>query len=126
MKKVTPFIDQVKVLSQVFSEQDDMIKELKKVMTQSEARQINLMEATFKRNIDQATSKFLQRIDSLEIQIAASGKQDEKLTSRQSSVEKFSLLNGSENLLPSLPDNKRLGAAFVRRINVAETPQSSN
>ena len=71
MKKVTPFIDQVKVLSQVFSEQDDMIKELKKAMTQSEARQINLMEATFKRNIDQATSKFLQRIDSLEIQIAA-------------------------------------------------------
>ena len=38
MKKVTPFIDQVKVLSEVFSEQDDMIKELKKAMTQSEAR----------------------------------------------------------------------------------------
>ena len=67
IKKVTPFIDQVKVLSEVFSEQDEMIKELKKTMTQSDARQINLMEATFKRNIDQATSKFMQKIDSLEI-----------------------------------------------------------
>ena len=68
----------------------------------------------------------MQKIESLEMQIAASGRQDDKLTSRQSSVGKFSLHNGSEKILPTLNDNKRLGAAFVRRINIGETHQSNN
>ena len=71
MKKVAPFIEQVKVLSQVFTEQDAAIAEMKQSTQKSDEKMRKLMEAATKRIVNQAVAKLTLKIDSLEIQMAS-------------------------------------------------------
>ena len=61
----------MKVLSQVYSEQDAAIAEMKQSTPKFDEKQRKVMEAATKRIVNQAVAKLTLKIDSLEIQMAS-------------------------------------------------------
>ena len=83
MKQVAPFIDQVKVLSEVFTEQDTAIQELKK--SQDDRYRKNV-EAMIKRKVDLAVNKLSLKVESLEIKFATANNLPTSMDTKQQAL----------------------------------------
>lgn len=65
--KIAPYIEQVKVLSEVYTQQEDTIEQLSRSLQSQEGRQMKLLDATIKRRVDQVMNQLTHKVESLEI-----------------------------------------------------------